>query len=283
MESSILLLVEKPTRIIKPPKDRVRARGANALFRCKATADSDLELKVEWLVNGERVDFLKNERLKSRPNNALVVNGVREEDEGVYTCRASTPLDAVTANATLTIRGDEEEERGMRDEKQRRKEAERESTRHISYQHLHTGKLPKTTSDEEISATASARSDSCPTPYERVAGEMCVLQVTHQKISWLEAADYCRIGSRGTLWPFWVGGREDEDGGVIKGGGGAGRRWKWVEGTRVSSKVWAPGQPRHFGPALAPAGVCMTLDGGQEYHAIALPCHVRRRFLCRLK
>ncbi|XP_042210757.1 hemicentin-2-like isoform X2 [Homarus americanus] len=275
MESSILLLVEKPTRIIKPPKDRVRARGANALFRCKATADSDLELKVEWLVNGERVDFLKNERLKSRPNNALVVNGVREEDEGVYTCRASTPLDAVTANATLTIRG----------------------------------KLPKTTSDEEISATASARSDSCPTPYERVAGEMCVLQVTHQKISWLEAADYCRSEGGGqlawdhdnvllrsyleerhgqasrtwTLWPFWVGGREDEDGGVIKGGGGAGRRWKWVEGTRVSSKVWAPGQPRHFGPALAPAGVCMTLDGGQEYHAIALPCHVRRRFLCRLK
>ncbi|XP_045621079.2 basement membrane-specific heparan sulfate proteoglycan core protein isoform X2 [Procambarus clarkii] len=300
VESGANLRVEMATKIIKAPKDRHRMKGESAVFRCKAVADSDLVLSVEWLVNGEVVDYDKNPRLMRRPKNALMVSPVTEEDAGVYTCLASTSLDSVTANATLTVKGSE---------------------RHSK---VPTGSRVLTPSEE----------DPCPLPYQMLKDDntLCVLLVTDRKLSWREASQYCRDGGgelaweaenvllrifldelhglaakSWTQWPFWVGGRENKEnisdtvpkgGGVSntgtrnKGGGTGGKGggsssssssvWRWVDGTRVpSTDVWARGQPRQYGRVMAPDGVCMVLDGYFGYRASALPCHLRRRFLCR--
>ncbi|XP_071551456.1 neurofascin-like isoform X2 [Panulirus ornatus] len=104
-EGAALLTVKEATRIIKGPRDKVRNMGETVVFRCKAAGDSELQLKVEWLVNGELVNVENELRLERRSNNALVVKWLLEQDSGVYTCLASTKLDAVSASATLTVRG----------------------------------------------------------------------------------------------------------------------------------------------------------------------------------
>lgn len=75
--------------------------------RCRAKWDEGTPLLVEWLKDGVMINFssdVTNNRFSLLPNNALVVNFAKLEDSGVYTCRASTPFDVASANATLIVR-----------------------------------------------------------------------------------------------------------------------------------------------------------------------------------
>ena len=73
----------------------------------------------------------------------------------------------------------------------------------------------------------------------------------HEKISWKQAAERCRIlgGRLGVILdeptnafikqlaeglPLWLGATDEKAKGV----------WMWVDGTRMSYKAWAPGQPQ---------------------------------------
>nr|XP_053631942.1 hemicentin-2-like [Cherax quadricarinatus] len=204
VESGAQLRVEETTRIIRAPRDRVRGRGEAAVFRCKVAVDSDLELNVNWLVNGVLVDYDKNPRLLRQPKNGLTVSLVTEDDAGVYTCVASTPLDSVNASATLTVRG--------------------------------AGKSSKPVPIPDVRVPPARHDSPCPPPYNRIKDTLCILQVTDQKMNWRDAREYCRSeggdlawetdnivlrtfleelyglgGVSWTQWPFWVGGREHRE------------------------------------------------------------------------
>lgn len=277
-----LLTVRQPTRIVRPPRDRERLVGDKVVMRCRVEWDEGTPLLLEWLKDGEVIDFSDatfGNRFSLLPNNALVVSFVHLQDAGVYTCRASTPFDSTSAAATLTVR-----------------------------RTVPAGTSATTTTTTTITAAAAAttttavlRLDYCPPPFDRIQKHVCVKEVTHMKLSWDEAAEHCRshggqlaweaegkrviqdfldvrfgLGrsktSASTQWPFWVGGREGDDG-----------EWRWLDGALVSVDVWAPHHRRPSGRRAAKGDWCLMLDGYQGYNGTALPCHSKRYFLCRLK
>lgn len=75
--------------------------------RCRVEWDEGTPLLLEWLRDGKVIDFSDpafGNRFSLLPNNALVVSAVHLQDAGMYTCRASTPFDSISAAATLTVR-----------------------------------------------------------------------------------------------------------------------------------------------------------------------------------
>ncbi|XP_052866871.1 neuroglian isoform X2 [Anopheles cruzii] len=97
------LIVKEHTVINEPPKDYEVEAGTTATFRCNAVADSSLELMIEWLTNGEVIDFETQPRFIRTSDNSLMIAKTIELDTGTYSCLAKTELDEVMANATLTV------------------------------------------------------------------------------------------------------------------------------------------------------------------------------------
>lgn len=139
----------------------------------------------------------------------------------------------------------------------------------------------------------------CSSPYIQIAYRMCIFLEVDQRLSWNDANEYCKsrgmelamdsvviksrrylnneLGAGGSRvrWPMWVGSKrqESERGELL---------WQWNDGTNVPTFLWADGQPRTYDRVTAPDGVCMFLDGFQEYYGSSLPCHFKRRFVCEL-
>ncbi|XP_035777597.1 neuroglian-like isoform X2 [Anopheles albimanus] len=97
------LIVKEHTVINDPPQDYEVEAGTTATFRCNAVADSSLELTIEWLTNGEVIDFDSQPRFIRTTDNSLMISKTIELDTGIYSCLAKTELDEVMANATLTV------------------------------------------------------------------------------------------------------------------------------------------------------------------------------------
>lgn len=103
----ILLILHclEHTEIKDGPEDYEVAAGSTATFRCNAVTDSTLELSIEWLNNGQLIDFDSEPRFVRSNDYSLSITKTNELDSGTYTCVASTELDEARASATLTVQG----------------------------------------------------------------------------------------------------------------------------------------------------------------------------------
>lgn len=91
------------TKISEGPVDYEVQAGSPATFRCSAQQDNDLVLTVDWLRNGEFINFEAEPRFVKMPDSSLTITKTTELDSGEYTCMASTILDNVVAKATLIV------------------------------------------------------------------------------------------------------------------------------------------------------------------------------------
>lgn len=103
VEMSGSLSVKEHTRITNRPEDYEVAAGSSATFRCNAVSDSSLPLTIDWLNNGEPIDFDSEPRFVRSSDFSLIITKTTELDSGSYTCFASTKLDNDTASATLIV------------------------------------------------------------------------------------------------------------------------------------------------------------------------------------
>ncbi|XP_055709240.1 neuroglian isoform X1 [Phlebotomus papatasi] len=97
------LIVKEHTRITDDPQDYEVTAGTPATFRCNAVADSSLDLSIEWLKDGEIIDFDSEPRFVKTNDNSLTISKTTELDSGIYICVAKTELDEARAQATLTV------------------------------------------------------------------------------------------------------------------------------------------------------------------------------------
>jgi hypothetical protein len=81
------------------------AVGSTATFRCNAVSDASLPLTIEWLNNGELIDFEAEPRFVRSSDSSLTITKTTELDSRTYTCVARTDLDSASAQATLTVQG----------------------------------------------------------------------------------------------------------------------------------------------------------------------------------
>lgn len=95
--------VKEHTQIKDGPEDYEVGAGSTATFRCNAVTDSTLELSIEWLNNGQLIDFDSEPRFVRSNDYSLSITKTNELDSGTYTCVASTELDEARASATLTV------------------------------------------------------------------------------------------------------------------------------------------------------------------------------------
>jgi hypothetical protein len=97
--------VAEHTKITDEPEDYEVAAGTTATFRCNAVSDSSLPLAIEWLNNGQQIDFEAEPRFVRSSDYSLTITKTTELDSGTYTCVARTNLDEARAQATLTVQG----------------------------------------------------------------------------------------------------------------------------------------------------------------------------------
>lgn len=97
------LIVREHTRITDEPQDYEVAAGVPATFRCNAVSDSELSLAIDWLNDGEPIDFESEPRYVKTNDYSLTISKTTELDSGVYTCMARTQLDEASSSATLIV------------------------------------------------------------------------------------------------------------------------------------------------------------------------------------
>jgi hypothetical protein len=102
-EANGTLVVYEHTKITEPPTDYEVVAGTLATFRCNAVSDPSLALEIEWLLNGEPIDFDAQARFTKSSDYSLTISNTIELDSGSYTCVARTKLDEAEAAATLTV------------------------------------------------------------------------------------------------------------------------------------------------------------------------------------
>ena len=90
-------------RITGGPQDYEVEASDTATFRCNAVYDSDLELKIKWLKDGELIDFETEPRFIQSSDQSLTITKTTELDSGTYTCLAQSDLDSAQASATLIV------------------------------------------------------------------------------------------------------------------------------------------------------------------------------------
>ncbi|XP_044013518.1 neuroglian isoform X1 [Aphidius gifuensis] len=103
VKEKAVLTVKEKTKITDEPENYEVAAGAQATFRCNAVADSTLTLSIDWLSNGEPIDFENEPRFVLASDSSLSITKTTELDSGTYTCVARTELDEAKAFATLTV------------------------------------------------------------------------------------------------------------------------------------------------------------------------------------
>ncbi|XP_033217712.1 neuroglian isoform X3 [Belonocnema kinseyi] len=103
VEASATLTVKEHTRITDVPMDYEVAAGETATFRCNAVTDSSLTIVIDWLRNGEALDFEGEPRFVQSSDFSLSITKTTELDSGMYSCVARTEYDEVKAQATLIV------------------------------------------------------------------------------------------------------------------------------------------------------------------------------------
>ncbi|EDW07901.2 neuroglian isoform X1 [Drosophila mojavensis] len=97
------LVVKERTRITQEPQNYEVAAGQSATFRCNEAHDDTLDLEIEWLKDGQPIDFAAEARFVKTNDNSLTIAKTQELDSGEYTCVARTQLDEATAKANLIV------------------------------------------------------------------------------------------------------------------------------------------------------------------------------------
>ena len=97
------LIVKEHTHITNGPQPYEVEAGDTATFRCNAVTDTDLDLTINWLKDGRRIDFDTEPRFIQTNDNSLTITKTSELDSGSYTCQAITVLDQDQASATLIV------------------------------------------------------------------------------------------------------------------------------------------------------------------------------------
>ena len=100
--------------------------GDTATFRCNAVADTDLNLDINWLKDGRKIEFDTEPRfiqviiiitiisishrnvflivtIFQTNDNSLTITKTTELDSGSYTCQAVTELDEDRQTASLIV------------------------------------------------------------------------------------------------------------------------------------------------------------------------------------
>ncbi|XP_064084500.1 uncharacterized protein LOC135200104 isoform X2 [Macrobrachium nipponense] len=251
--------------------------GETALLPCHVQNLGDAS--VTWLRVSDQQVLTAGEytlspdlRFKAHTNDYenwfLQITDVRQDDEGEYLCQASTnPITSLRFWLDVGGKGQSSD-------------------------------LTTAPKDDAPTSTSTTEGPSCLSPFEHVSdGDLCILRVTQQKLSWVDASEYCKSqgaelaldphgaiqsfldqkhgeeGENWTIWPFWVGAREEQIHYEEP-------QWRWIDGSLVDPNVWAYNHPRAYGKKKAPQGLCMTLYVHERYAAMALPCHYKRRFIC---
>lgn len=98
-------MVTEHTKITLKPENYEVLVGAVVTFRCKAESDKTLDLSINWLNNGEMIDFAIKPHFVRSVDNSLTILNLMPMDSGNYTCVASTSLDKAEAQATLIVQG----------------------------------------------------------------------------------------------------------------------------------------------------------------------------------
>ncbi|XP_015510102.2 neuroglian [Neodiprion lecontei] len=101
--ASGILVVKRHTTITEAPENYEVAARSTATFRCNAVTDSSLTLTIDWLSNGEQIDFAMEPRFIKSNDNSLTITNIIDLDSGTYKCVARTELDETSAEATLTV------------------------------------------------------------------------------------------------------------------------------------------------------------------------------------
>ncbi|KAF4801294.1 hypothetical protein TURU_036171 [Turdus rufiventris] len=99
-EARVHLEVKDPTRIVRGPEDQMAKRGTIVRLPCRVKHDPTLRLMVTWLKDD--APLYMGTRMK-KEEDALMILGATERDQGDYTCVASTELDKDAAKAYLTV------------------------------------------------------------------------------------------------------------------------------------------------------------------------------------
>lgn len=71
------------TKIVDKPEDYEVAAGTTATFRCSAVKDPTLTLFIDWLNDGELIDFDTDTRYVKLQDNSLTIDKTTELDSGV--------------------------------------------------------------------------------------------------------------------------------------------------------------------------------------------------------
>ncbi|XP_067399283.1 neural cell adhesion molecule L1-like, partial [Emydura macquarii macquarii] len=100
------LQVKGATRIERGPQSAVVKKSSNVTFHCLARFDETLpERRVEWQRDGRPLRESDDSDKYFIDPTSLSISNVDYADQGVYSCRARTALDAVEASAELQVVG----------------------------------------------------------------------------------------------------------------------------------------------------------------------------------
>lgn len=87
---SIVFFATEKTRITVKPDDKIVLERVNIDLRCRAEADSRLELKYYWRRDNAVVQY--NSKIEwLEEENVLKISDISVNDAGIYTCVAYTP------------------------------------------------------------------------------------------------------------------------------------------------------------------------------------------------
>merc|ERR1712179_474721 len=76
--------------------------GKRATLSCLAVIDESLDLTINWLKDGQQIDFAVQPRY-FLTDNSFTIYDSKEIDTGNYTCEASTNFDKDVATASLVV------------------------------------------------------------------------------------------------------------------------------------------------------------------------------------
>jgi len=98
------LIVKERTKITQGPQACQVKVGDTAILRCIAVADTDLDLQIYWLKDGQRIYPGWGSRFSQTHDNSLTIMKTKEFDSGNYTCQAVTELDKDQETASLIVK-----------------------------------------------------------------------------------------------------------------------------------------------------------------------------------
>nr|XP_061826411.1 contactin-1a-like isoform X1 [Nerophis lumbriciformis]XP_061826412.1 contactin-1a-like isoform X1 [Nerophis lumbriciformis] len=104
------LSVTDSTKITLAPSNADVIVGQNAWMQCAASHDSSLDITFIWSLDGLAIDLDQQGQHYEHPPNGsssgeLMIKNAQLKHAGVYSCTAQTPVDYITASASLLVRG----------------------------------------------------------------------------------------------------------------------------------------------------------------------------------